>query len=603
MSQQFQVDLRAVVELLARHVYSSPRVFVRELIQNGIDAVTAARLLDPAAPMGPIEFLPADAGGDGALVVRDPGIGLTLDEVHELLATIGGSSKRDELDLPREGFLGRFGIGLLSCFVIADQIEVTTRSARGGPPVRFIGRDDGTYEVEELASDDDRAPAAGTVVRLVPRSETRSWVAAATVEALARQFGSELPVPILVHRPDGTAVDVIDPAPAWLVPDLDPASHAAWCQERFGFRPLDVVPVESPSTGARGLAFVLPMEPGGAAGIGHLAYLRRMLLSDDARDLLPDWAFFVRVVLDVGNLQPTASRESLVDDEALDEARDEMGACLRRWLMQLGATDPGRLDHVLRVHGRAAKALAVADDEVYAALGPWFRFETTAGDLTLPELVQRAGTVRYTPSVDRFRLLAPIAAAQGLVIVNAGYTYDVELLDRAHVAVPGAVAEALGDDDIVSTLDAVSADRQAVAARFLGRAAEALSEVGCDVDLRSFEPEVVPSLFLMDEDALDQRRLSTTAEQVDEEWAGLLAGLELDEPDKPRLVFNDRHPLIRRLVDLAATGAPTVGTAAEALYVQALLLGHYPLRASDLAMLNRALLSLVDGALPEEGRS
>lgn len=225
MAQQFQVDLRAVVELLARHVYSSPRVYVRELLQNGVDAVTARRLVDPDAPLGPVRIRPSDAdpdtdsdagGGAGALRVEDPGIGLTVAEVHELLATIGGSSKRDELDLPRDGFLGRFGIGLLSCFVIADRIEVLTRSATGTAPVRFIGRDGGTYEVEELADDDPTAPEVGTVVSLVARPGLEDWTRADLVERLARTFGGALPVPVEVMRADGTWTEIVDPDPPWL---------------------------------------------------------------------------------------------------------------------------------------------------------------------------------------------------------------------------------------------------------------------------------------------------------------------------------------------------------------------------------------------------
>lgn len=598
MSRQFQVDLRAVVELLARHVYSSPRVFVRELLQNGVDAVTAARQLDPTAPYGPITLRPADAGGDGTLVVRDPGIGLTIDEVHELLATIGGSSKRDELDLPRSGFLGRFGIGLLSCFVVADRIEVFTRSRHGTPPVHFVGHNDGTYEVTELDEGDPRAPTAGTSVHLDPRPDTAHWTTADTVEKLAKLYGSELPVPVEVHRVGGGSIEVNDPEPPWLgAGGADRRSaQSVWCERRFGFKPLAVIPISATSVSAEGLAFVLPTESTFQTQPGHLAYLRRMLLSEDLRGLLPDWAFFVRAVVDVGDLQPTASRESLVDDDALEDAREELGASLRDWFIRLGTTDPGRLDSILRVHGRAAKALAAHDDQVFAALGRWLRFETSSGEATIEEMVRQAGTIRYTPTVDRFRQLAPIATAQGLLIANAGYSYEQELLSRAHVAFPGAESVELGDDDVVATLDTVDDERQAKAARFLELAGHALDHVDCDAQIRAFDPEVVPALFLLDEQARTRRRLRSTSEEVDDDWAALLSDLDDGRPDRPVLVFNDRHSLVRRMVDAASHDPGVVDTVTQALYVQALLLGHYPLRSADLALLNRALLDLVERA-------
>ena len=83
----FQVDLRGVVDLLSHHLYSSPRVYLRELLQNAVDAITARRAEQPDAPAQ--VRLYAD---DGRLRVEDSGIGLTEKDVHSLLATIGRGS-------------------------------------------------------------------------------------------------------------------------------------------------------------------------------------------------------------------------------------------------------------------------------------------------------------------------------------------------------------------------------------------------------------------------------------------------------------------------------------------------------------------------------
>ena len=50
MTHAFQVDLRGMVDLLSHHLYGSPRVYVRELLQNAVDAITARRAGPPAAP-------------------------------------------------------------------------------------------------------------------------------------------------------------------------------------------------------------------------------------------------------------------------------------------------------------------------------------------------------------------------------------------------------------------------------------------------------------------------------------------------------------------------------------------------------------------------
>ncbi len=201
----FQVDLRGLVDLLSHHLYSSPKVYLRELLQNAVDAVTARRAEEPGAPA--VVRLYAESG---ELRVEDSGIGLTEADVHDLLATIGRSSKRAEgLQEARSDFLGQFGIGLLACFVVAERIRVVSRSARtpDAPPVEWTAADDGSYTVRTLP--DDARPEPGTTVHLVARAGAAEWLAEDRVLALARDFGSLLPYDV---RVGGEAVTDL-PAP------------------------------------------------------------------------------------------------------------------------------------------------------------------------------------------------------------------------------------------------------------------------------------------------------------------------------------------------------------------------------------------------------
>ncbi|MEV4256281.1 hypothetical protein AB0J52_24235, partial [Spirillospora sp. NPDC049652] len=70
MEQAFQVDLRGVVDLLSRHLYSSPRVYLRELLQNAVDASTARAALDAAVATGA-----ADPGAPGTEGLGTDGLG------------------------------------------------------------------------------------------------------------------------------------------------------------------------------------------------------------------------------------------------------------------------------------------------------------------------------------------------------------------------------------------------------------------------------------------------------------------------------------------------------------------------------------------------
>ena len=65
----FQVDLRGMVDLLSHHLYSSPRVYLRELVQNSADAITARAAVEPDCPRR-IEIVPADVADDGCLHIH-----------------------------------------------------------------------------------------------------------------------------------------------------------------------------------------------------------------------------------------------------------------------------------------------------------------------------------------------------------------------------------------------------------------------------------------------------------------------------------------------------------------------------------------------------
>jgi molecular chaperone HtpG len=607
MDRSFQVDLRGVVDLLSHHLYASPRVYVRELLQNAVDATTARLALDATAPTG------IAIGVDGGtLTITDSGIGLSEEQVHELLATIGRSSKRDDFGFARHEFLGQFGIGLLSAFMVADEITVTTRSATGTPAVTWLGRSDGTYRITSGERDE-----VGTTVTLTARPGAEQWFAAPTVVELARLYGAMLPFEVTVgpsadarslraERAESTRGQrVSGDGPPW-VNDGRPAGQRAadlvgYAQETLGFTPFDVIDLNVPEAGLSGVAYVLPFPANPAEHAGHRVYLKRMLLAESADGLLPNWAFFVRCVVDTTELRPTASREALYADSLLDDTREALGDQLRGWLVGLARTDPARLARFLEVHHLGVKALALHDDEMLRLVDAWLPVETNLGRMTLADFRATHGVIRYAATVDDFRQLAAVAAAQEVALVNAGYTYDTEILERLPVLEAGLKVERLDPTDLATRFASLDPGVELALRPFLGAAQRAMDRMGCEVVLRAFDPVSLPVLYLIDRSAAFQGELRATRERVDELWAGVLSAFDKPTDDRPQLVLNHRNPLVRRVCGL--TDAELVRLAVEALYGQALLLGYHPIRPADAALLNRSFLGLLEQAVPTEERS
>ncbi len=574
MSNTFQVDLRGIVDLLSHHLYASPRVYVRELLQNAVDAITATGEPESGA-------IAITTGA--ALRIDDNGIGLTEAQVHELLATIGRSSKRDELGFARHEFLGQFGIGLLSCFLVADEIRVHTRRA-GAEPVLWTGFSDGRYEVRP---GDDREP--GTTVTLLPRRGSEHLLSGTTVRELAELYGSLLPVTVEVDGVRVTAGGV-----PWARGHGDLTAYAA---EVVGFRPFDVIDLAVPAAGLTGVAFVLPTPVNPAARGGHRVYLKRMLLAESVEGLLPEWAFFARCVVDSTELRPTASREALYDDSLLADVREAIADQLRGWLVRLATTDPRRLAEFLGIHHLGVKALALHDDEMLRLVEQWLPMETNMGTVTLAEFRERHGVLRYAATTDEFRQLAAVAAAQDVGLVNGGYVYDAEIIQRLAAVDSEVRVERLEPTDLVTTFTTLDADTELRLRPFLSAAQRRLDRLGCEVVVRAFDPVSLPAMYLVSRAAAFHDEFTTTRDRADEVWGGVLDALSRTAPaERPQLVLNHRNPLVRRVTALADDELS--GLAVESLYGQALMLGHHPIRPADAALLTTSFLGLLSRAVP-----
>lgn len=590
MDHTFRVDLRGVVDLLSHHLYATPRVYVRELLQNAVDAITARRMREPRAP-GEIWFEPAERTGDGTLRVHDTGVGLTEAQVHELLATIGRSSKRDDLGFARHEFLGQCGIGLLSCFMVSDEIRVVTRHA-DQPTVVWTGHSDGRYSV--LLPDDQR-PAPGTTVTLTPRRGEEHLLSEKTVLELAALYGSMLPIDVRVGN-----APVTSGLPPWERDSGESAAArrarlVAYAQEAFGFVPFDVVELAAPEAGVRGVAFVLPTPSNPAVRVAHRVYLKQMLLSEGVEGLLPPWAFFVRCVVDTTELRPTASREALYEDSLLEQVRETLGDGLRGWLTRLGQTDPSRVAQFLTIHHLGVKALAVHDDEMLRLVYEWWPFETNVGPVTLAEFHDRYAVVRYTASVDEFRQMAAVAGAQDIPLVNAGYVFEESLLARLSTALPDVSVEPLSPADLALQLEQLASDAQDAVRPFLGLAQRVLDRQGVEVVVRSFNPASLPALYLLDGDAALQGDLRRVQADSDELWSSVFDAFTSGDHQRPQLVFNHRNPLARQAMN-AGDEELTV-MAVEGLYTQALLLARQPLAPAAVAAFNQSFLGLLTRAM------
>ncbi|MBA3488631.1 MAG: hypothetical protein H0T78_03650 [Longispora sp.] len=440
--------------------------------------------------------------------------------------------------------------GLLAGLLASD--NVTQLSGDG---TRWVGRISGTHMMTPApATKPDPDLPAETVITL-RRRRGETLLNSETVERLARRYAEFSPISVEIAKPDGEFETVNRRAP-WMTEDspsgdrLDVMEYGA---DLLGIEPLDCVPLTMPGGESFGVAYILPFTPAPRETQRHQLYSDGLLLDDSGADMLPGWAFFARCVIDLGRL-PT--------DRAA--VREETGQALRTWLLLLSARQPQRLSRFVAVHHMALKAHAVHDRELAGIITRWLPFETSAGRLTITELLGRTRHIRYSPNRDAFRQLAPIAG-RSKPFLNAGYLYDVELLAQLPELYEDVTVECLKVSDVLADMDEPPLAERSSHFRLLDVAAEALTETQCATVMKSFEPANLPAIYV-------------------------------DNP--ATLCLNHRSPIIAHLARL--TDQTVLSRTVQLLYAQARLHSHSPLRGTDSDLLSRALLDLVGLAALEE---
>ncbi len=566
LREQFRVDLRGIVDILSHHLYSSERVYLRELLQNARDAIEARRRVDSGfAPL--ITVTPSQR--NEPMIVRDNGIGLTGEEMRTLLATIGGSSKRDDFAVARRGFLGQFGIGLLSSFLVADTVEVRSRSAKDpkSPTILWTGHSEGSFSVTDS---DIQLDAPGTEIRIMPRHGDLEWCNEETIRSLVADFAELLDVPVRVNG------DLLSQnTPPW---DLPIPEQLAWCRDRLGFEAMGIVPLDSSLLNVRGLGFVLPYSAAPGRRTGDRIYSNGMLVADSIDQLIPEWAFFCRAVIDAGELPLTASREALQETTSLALVRERLGDRLLGELIKVHGLHEDVYQDVLRLHADGLRALSVNGPDIRALMVSTLPFETTLGERTIEQLLASdAETISYVADADAFEAVRDVAVHAEALVVNASHPHEVDLLnvvnqesgDRFQEMARFEIAHLARPEPYVDV------DR---GMRIVAAAEEAFGPNVAGVEVAHFSPAQRPVLW----------------------WPA--ANLKGTRRRLPTLVLNADNPTVARLLENPE--APDVADILRALRITGMLLARSAVSVADALELAEALEHLTTGSVsagPDDG--
>jgi molecular chaperone HtpG len=231
------------------------------------------------------------------------------------LAVIGESSKRDSIYA--NSFIGKFGIGLLSCFMVSSKIELKTRSHLSQQAYIWTAYSNGTYQVVEIEED----IPFGTTVILHPKSESIYYFLPDTLEKALKKYGEILPYSIQLIQ-SNRQVFLNESNSCWLNPSAPKSEWLEYGKKTFHKNFISAFYIEIPEVGLKGVCYIQDIKTQIAHKSQSKLFVKNMLVSDKNENLLPDWAFFIQSVLNINDLSLTASRDAFVIDSFYKTAKD-----------------------------------------------------------------------------------------------------------------------------------------------------------------------------------------------------------------------------------------------------------------------------------------
>jgi len=207
---EFQAEVGRVMDIIINSLYSDKDIFLRELVSNAADACDKKRFLSVTADASENDVTPPQirikADPENQLVIiEDSGVGMTRDELINNLGRIAQSGTKNFVEALGEGnadvnLIGQFGVGFYSAYLVANKVEVITKSMQAGSPqLRWESDSGSSFTISEA---DDVEPLEGSGTRLILhiKDEAMQYLEASKLEELLNRYSEFIEFPIKLFK-------------------------------------------------------------------------------------------------------------------------------------------------------------------------------------------------------------------------------------------------------------------------------------------------------------------------------------------------------------------------------------------------------------------
>jgi len=574
---QIQIHTENIFPIIKKAVYSGHEVFLRELVSNGVDAISKRRM---AAMAGD-----CSEGEDGCIRIRvdreaktltitDNGIGMTADEVKRYINQVAFSSAEDFLEKYKQeddAIIGHFGLGFYSSFMVAKRVDLLTRSARpDGEAVRWSC--DGSPNFSLSAAERDQP---GTDVILHLMDEELEYLEPARIRTLINTYCDFMAVPVQL---EGETVNKMVAPWRKSARELSDQDYIDLYNYLYPFQgdPLLWVHLNTDYPyNLQGILF-FPKQTGRADWEkGEIKlYCNQVFVSDSIKEVVPRYLLPLRGVIDSPDIPLNVSRSALQTDRRVRSIGNFVAKKVADRLRSLKADDPKAYAEAWDSLAPFVKIGAMEDEKFADQIAELILFGTTAktdseGESADPIAVENRSyttlegyrsrlesdnSKRVLYSTDDIAQAGALNlwTSQGVEVLKLETVIDTQFipwLEQRHEdlnfqRVDAELDESLRENDT----ELADQDGTTESDRLRDLIKEALSNDKVTIQVQALKGDAAPpAMILLPE---QMRRLNDMGALMDQRLPGL--------PDYHVLLVNRRHPLVEGLLKLKS-GSVLVG--------------------------------------------
>lgn len=568
---KFKAETRKVLDIVINSLYSHPDIFLRELISNSSDALDKLRFrmltspeLDTDRELR-IDILPDREAG--TLIVRDNGIGMTEEEMAKELGTIASSGTRgflEELARPdgetAPEFIGQFGVGFYSAFMVADRVTVLSRKAGAGEPGHrweSTGHDTFTLRVEEDIPE-------GTSVILHLKEDMDEYSEGYRLKELVRKYSDFISYPVYVKTEgdgDWEKEPVNSRKPIWTRPEEEVSEdeytefykHLSFDpQEPLGrmvFHAEGITEFHSllfiPSS--RTMEMLMP-----DYRTGVRLFIKKVLIEEEAEELLPRYLRFIKGVVESSDLPLNISRETLQENRTVRVIRKALTGKVLGWLGEMMENDMEKYRRFFTNFGDLIKEGIYADlehrDDLADLLLVW---TSGSGDLRkslrtiVEELPEEQDRLFYITGTDRRELASSpyleSVGGSGDEVILFDSPVDEFMLQTLDEYRGRKLVSLLREVDESDLSEAEKAEKKHAEETYSGLLEYMKDQLGQRVEDVRFSPRLKENPCILVSDRSDPGEMIRQ----------MMKSLNQEVPETKRILeLNPVHPVVQKLQEL-----------------------------------------------------